>query len=83
MATAPWVFDERYFEHIVIGLNVLIELLKQTSTRSSTGMDRQNVHVLVALLEEVDTVLPVQAALDWTGCPEVPDQVMELIKHLI
>lgn len=39
--------------------------------------------MLVALLEEVDKAIPMEAFLDWIGCTEVPDQIIESIQPLI
>lgn len=48
-----------------------------------TGTDGQNVRTLVALVDEVDTALPVDITIDWIGYTDVPDKILEEIKKII
>lgn len=66
-----------------IRLDASLELLRLAPDWLEAGTNGQNYRTFVALMEEVDTALPVERTIERIGCPTVTDKVLESIMKLI
>lgn len=61
---------------MLIVINTRLAHLKQAPNWVATGTEGQNVRELVALIEFVNTALPIDITIYWIGCPAVPNQIL-------
>lgn len=80
-ATAPWLYDERYLVHIVVGINSRMTMLQQQPEWAQLGPKLQHAHTFFALLRDFATSLPTGDTLSRIGCPSVPYQVLEAVQQ--
>lgn len=58
IATDAWFLEDRYINHVVIGLNDRLTILSQTPEWKQVVESGQNVHTFMQLMESLASALP-------------------------